>query len=82
MLVVTGKSIWDHYIASYIASKISFLDERELTSSESRYYIGRPGKGLTNSLYLSINIPNKKQKERFSITDITHQDISNLIKKF
>ena len=44
--------------------------------------MGRPGKGLTTSLYLRSKVPNKKQKARFSITDITEQDFRKLIKKF
>ena len=42
----------------------------------------RPVKGVTTSLTLWSKIPNKKQKARFSITDITHQDLSKLNKKF
>ena len=41
-----------------------------------------PGKGLTNSLSLRTKRSNKKQKEFFSITDITNQDFSKLINKF
>ena len=44
--------------------------------------MGRPGKGLTTSLDISTKIPNKKQKARFYIPDITKQDIRTLIKKF
>ena len=41
-----------------------------------------PGKVLTTSLDLRTEIPNKKQKVRFAITDMTNQDFSKFIKKF
>ena len=40
------------------------------------------GKGLTNSQTLSTKIPNKKQKARTDITDITNQDFRKLFKEF
>ena len=48
------------------------MDKREVTSSQSRDYMEKSGKGLTNSMDLRTKSPNKKQKERFSITDITN----------
>ena len=42
----------------------------------------RPGKGLNNSLVLWTKIPNKKKRSRFTITEITNQDFSKLLKKF
>ena len=42
----------------------------------------RPGKGMTTYLDLRTKISNKKQKEKFYITDITEQDFSNFIKNF
>ena len=42
----------------------------------------RPVKGVTTSLILWSKITNKKQKARFSIIDITHEDLSKLHKKF
>ena len=44
--------------------------------------MGRSGKGLTDSLDLSAKRTNKKQKARITITDITNQDFSNLLKEF
>ena len=58
------------------------MDKREVTSSESNNYMGIPCKGLTTSLTLSTKRSNKKQKERFYITDITSQDFRKLLKKF
>ena len=44
--------------------------------------MGITGKGLTNFIYLRTKIQNKKQNERFTITDITKQDFRKLIKRF
>ena len=41
-----------------------------------------PGKGLTDSLSISTKRPNKEQKAKFSITDITNQDFRDFLKKF
>ena len=41
-----------------------------------------PGKVLTTYLDLRTKRPNKKQKPRFSITDITKQYFMKFIKKF
>ena len=72
----------DQYIILDISSKIYCIDKREFISSESSDSIGRPGKGLTTYQDLSTKRPNKKQKVRFAITKITHQDINKLLKKF
>ena len=40
------------------------------------------GKGMTISLALRTKISNKKQKSRFATTDINHQDLRGLLKKF
>ena len=42
----------------------------------------RPGKGLNTYLALRTKRSNKKQKARFSITDITKQELRKLLKKF
>ena len=44
--------------------------------------MGRPCKGLTASLNIMIKISNKKQTERFSITDTTKQYFIKLPNKF
>ena len=62
--------------------KLDYLDKREVTSSESRYFMGRSGKGLTTSLTLSTKMLNKKQNSRTAITDITKQYLRNLLNKF
>ena len=58
------------------------MENREVTYSESRYYMVRSGKGLNTSLFLRAEIPNNKQKARFAITDITDQDSRKFLKKF
>ena len=42
----------------------------------------KPGKGVTTSLNLRTKGSNKKQKSRFSITEITNQDFRKFSKKF
>ena len=58
------------------------MDKREFTSPESRYYMVRSGKGLTVFLTLRTKRPNKKQKARTDITDITNQYFRKLLKEF
>ena len=55
---------------------------REATSSGSRNYMGRSGKGLTTSLTLRTIIPNNKQKSRTAVNDITNQYLRNLLREF
>ena len=63
----------EQYIILYISSNPDFMDKTELISSESNYYIGRPGKGMTTSLALKTKSLNNKQNEGFEITDIMKQ---------
>ena len=72
----------EKYIILDISPKPDFMDKSEVTSSELKYYTGIPGKGLTTFIDLSTKSPNKKQKARFSITDIPKQDFRKLLKKF
>ena len=65
-----------------ISSKIDFLEKRLITSSESRDYMKRPGKGLTTSMNIRTKSPNKKQNAGFYITAITKQDFRKFINKF
>ena len=59
----------EKYIILDISSNIYCLDKREVNYLYSKYYIRRPGKGLTTYLYLRTKGSNKKQKARFFITD-------------
>ena len=72
----------EKYIILDICYKLDCLYKMEVTSSESKDYMGRPGKGLTTSLDLRTKRSNQKQKERFAITNITNQDFRKFLKKF
>ena len=72
----------EKYIILEIFSNIDCLDNREATSSESKDYMGIPGKGMTTYISLRTKSTNKKQKARFDITDITNQYFRKLLKKF
>ena len=52
----------EQYTILDIFYKLDCTENREATSSESRYYTGRPGKGMTTSLALSTRIQNKKKR--------------------
>ena len=65
-------NIGDQYIIFNISSKLYFVENRGVASSESRYYMGRPGKGLTTSMDLSTKTSNKKQKSKFYMNDMTN----------
>ena len=57
------------------------MDKREVTYLVLKDYVVRPDTGLTTYLDLRTKIPNKKQKTRFAITDITNQDFSKFLNK-
>ena len=63
----------EKYIILDIYYNIYCLESREVTSSEKRYYMGRPGKVMTTSLDLSTKSLNKIQKASFDINAITKQ---------
>ena len=72
----------EQYIILEIYYNIGCMEKREVTYSESKYNMGRTGKVLTTYLYFRTKRPNKKQKERFSTTDINKQDFRKFLKKF
>ena len=53
----------EQYIILDISSKLDYLDKGEFTSSVSKDYMGRPGKGLTTSMTLRTKIPKKKKRQ-------------------
>ena len=63
----------EKYIILYIYYKLGCMEKREVTSSESNNYMGRPGNKMNTYLDLSTKRSNKKQKAKFDITDITNQ---------
>ena len=58
------------------------MDKREVISSESRDYMVISVKGLTTSLTLRTKSPNKKQKSKTAITDITNKCFRKLLREF
>ena len=43
--------------------------------------MGIPGKGLTTYMDIKTKIPNKKQKEKLPINEITDQNLRKLLEK-
>ena len=72
----------DKYTTLVISLELDCLDKRELTSSESRDYMGISGKDMTTSLTLRTKSPNNKQKSSTAITDITKQYFSKFLREF
>ena len=72
----------EKYITLDIYLKFGSLDKMIITSSEPKYYLGRPVKGMTY-LGLKINVrSNKNKKSRYAITNVSEKDISKIIKDF
>ena len=57
----------EQYIILEVYYNIDCLKKSKVTSSESKYHMGIPGKGMTTSLYISTKGSNKKQKARFPL---------------
>ena len=73
----------EQYIFFEISLKFDCPDKREVTNSGSRAYVGRSGKGLTNSMNIRTRRRlNKKQNSRTSITDISSQYFMKLLEEF
>ena len=54
-----------------------------ITSSYPKDYLGRSGKELITSLGLKTNVnSNKYKKARYSITNVSMENISKIIKEF
>ena len=59
------------------------LEEMKIKLSEPQDYLGISRKGLITSLDLKTIISSKKYKEgRYAITNVSMEDISNIIKEF
>ena len=58
-IMVSSTSPWKFLLG------LDFIDKRKFESSESKDYMERSGKGLTNSLALSTKGPNKKTKVKY-----------------
>ena len=72
----------EQYIILNISYNLDCMYKREFKSSESKGYMVRPGKGLTNSLAHRNKRSNNKQKVRFAITDINNQEFKKFLKNF
>ena len=73
----------EKYITLDIYLKFGSLEKMKITSSEPKYYFGRPGKGLITSLGLkTVGRPNKNKKSRYTITNVSLKDNSKIIKEF
>ena len=54
-----------------------------ITSSESKFKLGRSGKGLITSMSLKAKTsPKKYKKERYAIRNVSKKDLSNIIREF
>ena len=63
--------------------KFGNLDKMKIASSESKYNLGRSGKGLITSLCLKAkSSPEKYKKERYAIRNVIKKDLSKIIKEF
>ena len=72
----------EQYIVLDISLELGCLENRKFKSSVPRDYLGKSIKRMTTSMNLRTKRSNKKQKARFSITDITNQAFRNFLKKF
>ena len=63
----------DKYVILGISLKFDSLDKMRITSSESKYDLGRSGKRLITSLGLkSKTSPNKYKKARYVIGNVSN----------
>ena len=73
----------ENYISLYIYVYFGILYKMKIKSSETKYYLGRSGKGLITSMGIkTIRRSKKDKKARYAITNVSLKDISNNIKDF
>ena len=73
----------EQYITLDIYLQLDCLENLEVTSSISSYYVGKSGKGLTTYLTLTtIMSSNKKQEARTDNTDVVNQYLIKLLEDF
>ena len=73
----------ENYVTSEILLKFDSLYNMIITSSDSKNYLGRSGKGLITSLVLKANTrPKKYKKARYAIGNVSKKDLSKIIKEF
>ena len=72
----------ERYIILDISLRFCSLDKMKITSSDPKYYLVIPGKGLITSLGLNTIGKLKRKKARYAITNVSLKEISNIIKEF
>ena len=70
------------YITLDISSDSVSLDNMKIKPSEKKYYLGISGKVLITSLGIKSIIRPKGKKARYAITNVSMNEISNIIKEF
>ena len=73
----------EKYITLDIYLNFVSLYDMRITSSQTKDYLGGPGKGLITSMGLkTVRRRKKKKKERYAINNFIIKDISKIIKEF
>ena len=73
----------DKYTTLDISLKFGSLEKKEITSSDPKYYLRRPGKGLITSIGIKTSVRSKKRKKaRYAITNVSMKYLSKIIKDF
>ena len=73
----------DKYVTLDMLLKFDSLDKMKITSSESKYNLGRSGKVLLTSLSLKSKArPKKYKKARYIIGNVSKREISKNIREF
>ena len=73
----------DKYVTLDIPLKFDSLDRMKITSSDSKYNLGRSGKGLITSLGIKAKArPKKYKKSRHAIGYVNTKDLSRSIREF
>ena len=71
------------YVILDISLKFDSLGKIRITSSESKDNLGRSGKGFITSLVIKAkSSPNRCQKSRYAIVNVSKKDLSNIIREF
>ena len=66
-----------------ISLKFDSLDNMRIASSESKFKLGRSGKGLITSLFFKAKTrPNKYKKAKYAIINVSNKDLSKIIRGF
>ena len=73
----------DKYVTLNISLKFDSLDNIRITSSESKFKLGRSGKGLITSLGIKAKTrPKKYKKARYAIVNFNKKDLPKIISEF